>query len=252
MRIELWFLLIAVLMGVQRWLPFGYVFEWMAVVFVSVLVHELGHAFAFPASAQEPRIALTGMGGLTYGSAPFRSRSEDVTSLAGPSAGFLLLGLPAGSSTVEFGHRSRDSLFWFIRTCLLGQLHLSLVNLVPVLPLDGGHMVQAIRAAFARRVSVVAALAVVVFLLGSGYRYGSCCSCCSAASRPTRSTPSARPCQRRASRAAAVAGRVGGGYGGATTASRPAAPERPKPPKPMSAQGPQRAHFQGCPTCRPS
>ena len=65
-RVELWFVVIAVLMGINRaWLPFGYVFEWMAVHFVAILVHELGHARAFRHCAQEPRVVLTGMGGLT-------------------------------------------------------------------------------------------------------------------------------------------------------------------------------------------
>ena len=90
-RIEVWFFVITVLLGLGRdYLPPGYMLEWMAVVFVSILVHELGHGLAFRHFAQEPRIALHGMGGTTYGSAPFQNRREDIlTSLAGPLTGFV-------------------------------------------------------------------------------------------------------------------------------------------------------------------
>ena len=251
-RVELWFLVIAVLMGLNRnWLPVGYVFEWIAVVFVSVLVHEIGHALAFRRFAQEPRVVLTGMGGLTYGSAPFRSRTEDVlTSLAGPLTGLLLLGLPAW--LIHRNYDFDDSLqWWIIHDLFWVSCIWSLVNLLPVLPLDGGHVIQAIwgRPA-ARRVSVVAALAVVVFLIGSGYRFGWLFFLilgglsayeiyaeykAGASSRVAVLPPSP--------------GEWGGGYGGGDYGA-PRSPRRrgQKPPKPMSARkAKQRAHLHSVP-----
>lgn len=251
-RVELWFFIITVLMGLNRdWLPVGYVFEWMAVVFVSILVHEIGHALAFRRFAQEPRVVLTGMGGLTYGSAPFRTRTEDVlTSFAGPVTGFVLLGIPAWliDQQLDFG----DSLFVRVLVHDLYWVSFvwSLVNLLPVLPLDGGHVIQAIwgRPA-ARRVSVVAAIAVAVWLIGSGYRYGWLFFLilaglsgyeiyaeykAGASSRVAVLPPSP--------------GEWGGGYGGGDYGAPPSRRRGPKPPKPMSARkAKHRAHLHSVP-----
>src|SRR5262245_56303232 len=65
---------------------------WMLAVFVSVLVHELGHAFAMRRHGINPEISLHGMGGVTtWGGAeppPLRRRDLVVIYLAGPLAGF--------------------------------------------------------------------------------------------------------------------------------------------------------------------
>jgi stage IV sporulation protein FB len=63
---------------------------WVAVVFVSILVHELGHAFLQTRSGGHPRITLYSFGGLAYCDDCDRSpRSQILISLAGPVAGFL-------------------------------------------------------------------------------------------------------------------------------------------------------------------
>jgi len=81
---------------------------WIAAVFPSILVHELGHALAMRVYGLRPRIVLYGMGGLTgYDSGDFaRSRVFDTLgqvflSAAGPAAGFLLAAaLALGLATV--------------------------------------------------------------------------------------------------------------------------------------------------------
>ncbi len=145
-RIQGWFFLIAVLFGLRRdYLPSEYIFEWIIVVFVSVLVHELGHAMAFRHYAQEPKVVLTGMGGLTYGSAPFQTRREDiVTSLAGPLTGLVLLGLPAYFLKQGLDFDSNQLIAQIIYDLYFVSFIWSLINLAPVLPLDGGHVVQAL------------------------------------------------------------------------------------------------------------
>jgi Zn-dependent protease len=252
-RIELWFFVIAVLIGLNReWLPIGYVFEWMAVVFVSLLVHELGHAMAFRRFAQEPRVVLTGMGGLTYGSSPFRSRAEDiVTSLAGPVTGFVLLGLPAWLIYQQLEPGDPRFLRVVVYDLYWVSFIWSLVNLLPVLPLDGGHVVQALWGrSVARRVSVVAALAVVVFLTGSGYRYGWLFFLILAGLSGYELYN-----ERRAGATSRVAvlppspGEWGGGYGGGDYGAPPSRRRRgPKRDKPMSARkARQRAHLHPVP-----
>ncbi|MBA2282817.1 MAG: site-2 protease family protein [Acidimicrobiia bacterium] len=164
-----WFFLVA-LFGL-RYLEIGlsYFLVWVGVAFFSVLVHELGHAVVMRRYSQEPRIVLQGFVGLTYGSAPYRSRREDITtSLAGPLTQILLLGVPAwllrrnvdfDSSLLNF---TIDVIWWV--SFIWG-----FINLLPILPLDGGHIAQALwgRAA-ARRISVAASAVAVVYLLSTG------------------------------------------------------------------------------------
>jgi Zn-dependent protease len=251
-RIELWFVLVGLLMGLQReWLPFGYVFEWIAVVFISVLVHELGHAYAFRRIGQEPRIALTGFGGLTYGSAPFGTRTQDVvTSLAGPLTGIVVLGIPAYllSKQLDFG----DPLFLrvLVRDFYWVSFIWSFVNLVPVLPLDGGHVVQAVWGRpVARRVSVVAALAMVFFLVSRDYSYGIFLFLILGGLSAYEIYR-----ERKSSFGPSVAvlppspGQYGGGYGGGDYDDAPRRRRGPKPQKPMSARkARKRAHLQVVP-----
>ena len=64
---------------------------WVVAVFVSVLVHEMGHALVIRALGVQPWITLYGMGGLTsHQGGRFRPQTQILVSLAGPAAGFLL------------------------------------------------------------------------------------------------------------------------------------------------------------------
>ena len=251
-RVELWFFLIAFLFGLRReWLPGEYILEWMAVVFVSILVHELGHAMAFRRFAQEPRVVLTGMGGLTYGSAPFQSRREDIiTSLAGPLTGLVVLGLPA--YFLKQGLDFDSSLFvsTVVRDLYFVSFIWSLINLAPVLPLDGGHIAQALfgRPA-ARRISVVTAIALVIYLASAGYDFGPFFFLILGALSAIEiwfeyragSTP-------RVAVLPPSPGEWGGGYGGGDYGAAPKRKRRGKPAKPMSnRRARQKAHLQVVP-----
>lgn len=250
-RIELWFFLIAFLFGLQRdWLPGTYIFEWMAVVFVSILVHEVGHALAFRHFSQEPRVVLTGMGGLTYGSAPFQSRREDIiTSLAGPLTGLVVLGLPAFFLKQGLDFESSRFVAVTIRDLYLVSFIWSFVNLAPVLPLDGGHVVQALfgRPA-ARRVSVVAGIALAIYLSSAGYGFGPffflILSVLSAIEIWFEYKAGSTP---RVAVLPPSPGEWGGGYGGGDYGAAPTGRRRPKgqkPSKPLSnRKAKQRAHL---------
>ncbi len=64
---------------------------WVVAVFVSVLVHEMGHALAMRALGVQPWITLYGMGGLTsHQGGQFQPLTQILVSLAGPVAGFAL------------------------------------------------------------------------------------------------------------------------------------------------------------------
>src|SRR5574339_379984 len=76
---------------------------WIVVIFVSILVHELGHALAFRRYGQRSRIVLHFAGGLTipepvywgsgYANVGLSPNQQIFISLAGPGAGFLLAAL---------------------------------------------------------------------------------------------------------------------------------------------------------------
>jgi Zn-dependent protease len=114
---------------------------WTAIVFVSILLHEFGHASAARAFGAEPSITLHALGGLTQFEPRGMSRPQRwLVSFAGPAAG-LAFGvavytgarwLPPGTS---FGA--------IVQSILFVNIGWSLVNLLPVLPFDGGQMLSA-------------------------------------------------------------------------------------------------------------
>jgi membrane-associated protease RseP (regulator of RpoE activity) len=112
-------------------------------VFVSILWHELGHALAMRQFGSRAEIFLYAGGGLAAPSPGRFTRREDfVVSAAGPVAG-LLLGLAVW--LYQRGWPPESYLMAYAITQMLWiNVIWSLVNCLPVLPLDGGHMLQAI------------------------------------------------------------------------------------------------------------
>jgi len=101
-RVHPLFWLVAALLGFSAGDPV-FVLIWVGVVFVSILVHEFGHAIAMRHYGESPRVVLHALGGLTIAEpTPWGGRWANVSpggrqqiliSAAGPGAGFLLAGL---------------------------------------------------------------------------------------------------------------------------------------------------------------
>ncbi len=112
---------------------------WIAIIFVSVLFHEFGHALTARGFGQKPRIELVALGGLTYHdgqSLPFWKQFLIV--LDGPLFGFLLyIGGSLAVPLVPPG-LGQNFLLVFAEVNLIW----TLVNLLPVLPLDGGQLLR--------------------------------------------------------------------------------------------------------------
>jgi len=144
---------------------------WVIVLFISILIHELGHAFAFRRYGQRSQIVLHFAGGLTipepvaWGSGWANvalSRGQEIfIALAGPFAGFLFAVLIILIVTVSGGSVATIWLFGFIPlplsavipfggrvvggliTLLLWvNVFWGLINLMPVQPLDGGNVAR--------------------------------------------------------------------------------------------------------------
>jgi stage IV sporulation protein FB len=128
---------------------------WVVVVFVSILWHELGHAFFQRRYGGRPTILLYGMGGLAQSSGSFSRRQAIIISSAGPAASLLLglvtlavilgLGWPARLLFLSFpGNPPPNGLvIGFYQSMLWANIFWAFINLLPVLPLDGGRILEA-------------------------------------------------------------------------------------------------------------
>ena len=147
------------------------------IFFVSILIHELGHAVAFRYYGQACRIVIYWMGGLAipdqtmavWGNprrSSIGSNQQIVISLAGPVFGFLLAGLIVGFIYLVGGEliyeqsgifpvlspdlresifadsAHLDALHLVLFVSLFANVFINLLNLVPVFPLDGGQVAR--------------------------------------------------------------------------------------------------------------
>jgi Zn-dependent protease len=158
-RVHPMFWLVGVLLGANGSPKPQQLILWVVTVFVSILVHEMGHALAARAYGWEPWITLHSFGGLaSYRPTYHDSRSRILISLAGPVAGFLLAGLvlvliaasghrmelawPGALLPVRFEFYQNDAVNWLIIDMLYVNVFWGLANLLPIYPLDGGQIAQ--------------------------------------------------------------------------------------------------------------
>ncbi|HEX3769291.1 MAG TPA: site-2 protease family protein [Polyangiaceae bacterium] len=149
----------------------SFIIAWMAIVFVSVLVHELGHATVGMAFGLEPRIALHWMGGTTSWAPherPLATWQRIAISLAGPCAGFL-------TAAVIYFVIGRTSLpgtalgAFVYGQALYVNVNWGILNLVPMLPLDGGnvmaHALNGLTKGRGERPALIVSIAVAALLV---------------------------------------------------------------------------------------
>ena len=163
---------------------------WVLVCFVSILDHELGHALvARWLGCDVIEAALILMGGVAlYHPGRHHTQGKSILiALAGPGAGFILWGLmafvfrapierladqhldPSVVKLIDFG----------IQQWLYINLMWGLINLLPVLPLDGGRVLQAVCNSispfrgddYARKISMVIGGVAAAYFLTHGQTY---------------------------------------------------------------------------------
>lgn len=179
---------------------------WILVIFVSILVHELGHALMIRRYGRDAHIVLYWLGGLAIEGSPdpyasqYNPRGERRTaqqqiyiSLAGPVAGFLLAAATlifakgiggvvephwyyniVPGWEIHTGPRITPQLRAVLSQLLYINIFWGVVNLLPVFPLDGGQIAMQLfllRDSYGGMVrclqlSIVVAIAVVVFAIG--------------------------------------------------------------------------------------
>ena len=156
---------------------------WTVAAFVSILAHEMGHALvARGFGAQGVSVTLYGLGGVTTythagAMAPWKSF---IISGAGSAVGIALGG------TVWLAVRSGvfdgvgPEAMVFINSLFFTSLVWGVLNWIPIIPLDGGHMVQSFISIFSPKkaplisqiITWIAVAVIVPFAWTNGYRFG--------------------------------------------------------------------------------
>ena len=153
----------------------GLLVIWMAVMFVSILIHELGHTIAFRLFGVDSHIVLYHFGGMAIPESftSFRgarnrrigAAEQLVVSAAGPAAQLVLGSIVAGIS-IAFGYepglllpmlrwigigidldlQSPDNaaIYALIGNLIYINFAWAILNLLPILPMDGGRIAQSL------------------------------------------------------------------------------------------------------------
>jgi membrane-associated protease RseP (regulator of RpoE activity) len=117
---------------------------WVAIAGASVLLHELGHAVSARAFGMRPFIFLHGLGGVTAwrNGGRMTGGRRFVVSAAGPALG-VLLGIVALVFYAALPDRNTTA-GAVLAMVLYANLGWGILNLIPMLPLDGGQMVASV------------------------------------------------------------------------------------------------------------
>ncbi len=144
-HIHPFFWILAALIG---WLNSGSILGiviWIGIVFVSVLVHEFGHALTALAFGKNPEISLVALGGLTsYEPQKLKFWQQFIIVLNGPLAGYAL----ALFATILLLFITQPTLYQIVKIFQIVNIFWSTVNLIPILPLDGGQLLRIVLEGF--------------------------------------------------------------------------------------------------------
>lgn len=190
-RVLPWFWLMSALLGFRVLDQLGplYLAIWMLVLFVSILVHELGHALTAEAFGCPASILMYHFGGLAMHHPGFnyKRRVRMWIIIAGPAAGLALYGLVELFDYAQwrYGFLPEDVAFsrpYVATIYFLKQVNLfwSIFNLLPVYPMDGGQLSREIflhydrvrgdrKAAFVSMVCGIAAAAAMALYFHQPY-----------------------------------------------------------------------------------
>lgn len=153
---------------------------WVALILVSVLFHEYGHALTAAAFGRRPQIELVALGGLTYHDGEKLALwKQFLIVLNGPLFGLLLFGLATAALHIpRLAQGAPGELLLLVRNV---NLFWTIMNLVPVIPLDGSQLLQIVLEAvfgvrgfkYAVITSLVLALLISLgFFLAQGFLIG--------------------------------------------------------------------------------
>jgi Zn-dependent protease len=191
-----WLMTVLLVYNSSDGMPPAQLLIWVAVVFGSVLVHELGHALMQRHYGGHPWITLHAIGGLSScDDCDRRPTSQIVISLAGPAAGFLaalavvaalrvaghgvafewgeggggfpgMVGVPMWIATLWVEPFESWNATYAMWSVLEVNILWGLVNLLPIYPLDGGRVSREICTLSHPRRGVVVSLQISMIAAG--------------------------------------------------------------------------------------
>jgi len=132
---------------------------WVVVVLTGVLAHELGHAFAGRRLGLSPWIRLMAFGGMTGWMRPrnLTPGQHILISVAGPAVGISIgsAALVARYAAISAG--ASPAVLQVLGFVVWVNLGWGILNLLPILPLDGGHILASVAGMVAGRNGRIAA-----------------------------------------------------------------------------------------------
>lgn len=134
------FLLVAVLLGLSSG-SMERTVAWVVIVFFSILIHELGHAFTARAFGSKVAIELNTMGGLTSWSVEdgeLTPGRRALVAAAGSGVGVVFGGIVWLVADATAPHQGLAA--FVFSNLILVNLFWGLLNWLPIRPLDGGHL----------------------------------------------------------------------------------------------------------------
>ncbi len=183
-RVHPLFWLVTILLGARPDTKPVEVLIWTVAVFVSIVIHEFGHAMLIRFYGWQPRITLYGLGGLaSYEPTWHRAWPQVAISFAGPAAGFLLAAgtvvaiLFAGHEVqldiadpfplpIYFEPFASRNLNLFLTYLLFVNILWGFINLLPIYPLDGGRISQEVLNHFNPATGTRQSLLISIFTAG--------------------------------------------------------------------------------------
>jgi stage IV sporulation protein FB len=148
---------------------------WMGVVLVSDLVHEIGHAIVGRAFGARISIVIAGFGGGLSGFEGLQRWQRILFFAAGPIVSFALWG-----SVVAYHYRGNPEAWdpavalWIRRAvdhARFLNLFITVINVLPIFPLDGGMIFRDLCQAVSRRYGLIFSLLVSVLCSGGLVAY---------------------------------------------------------------------------------
>ena len=156
---------------------------WTLAAFISILAHEMGHALvARGFDASGVKVTLYGLGGVTTfthtaAMAPWRSL---IVSASGSAVGIALGGTVWFAARAGLFDGSGSGVTVFINSLFFTSLVWGVLNWIPIVPLDGGHMVQYFIAIFSPKqaplisqiITWIAVVIIIPYAWLNGYQFG--------------------------------------------------------------------------------
>ncbi len=151
------------------------VIVFIAAGFLSVLVHEMGHALVNRRYGRHPHIILHGLGGVAISQGPRLSRVQNILMIAAGPGLQILLGIIALIIIRTVGPEDSfptQQSYHFVHSLMYISIAWAVLNLIPIYPLDGGQILSNIlgprRSKITHIVSIVVGVGAILLLLLGG------------------------------------------------------------------------------------